>query len=120
MICEPDKERFCDQRAATNTTLIHTVDLSDERSHGHFITLWLKGDAGDEWARQCGLSDHHNRELYHRDPPWIPAMFPGMQKRGWSKHRHIDLTRPPAADDLERFAEQIPDSILADIKTFLS
>lgn len=117
MICEPDKVRFCDSEALQNRTLIHTVDLSDDRSDGHFITLWLKGAAGDDWAK--GLSDHHKRELYHRDPPWIPATYPGMHRKGWVTHRHIDLDRQPQWQDLEPYLDEIPSSVQTEIKTYL-
>lgn len=119
--CEPDKVRFCDEDATRNERLIHTIDLSDERSASQFVTLWFKGngEAVQQWRRERGLDNHHNRELYHREPPWLPAKYPGMQRRFWSTHTHIDLSAPPQWSDLEPFLDEIPLGTQQEIQSYL-
>jgi hypothetical protein len=120
--CEPDKSRFCDPEATTNEYLIHTVELSDERSTSQFFTLWFKGKFGaiEEWRTAKGLDDHHNRAVYHRCGPWLPAQYPDKDSRGWSHHAHIDLQHAPTMADLQPYAEQIPPAILDEIKAYLT
>lgn len=122
--CEPDIVRFCDPEAMTNEYKIHTVELSDERSVSQFVTLWFKGQERDlpqlkNWKQEHGLDDHHAREVYHRGSPWIPAMYPGKQKRGWSHHVHVDLNHNPQWSDLQPFLADIPPSIQQDIRQYL-
>ena len=122
--CEPDKIRFYDPDAEHNEYLIHTVELSDDRSLSQFVTLWFKGKEQhrpevEQWKRERGLDDHHKRELYHRDGPWIPAQFPGKESKGWSHHSHIDLTAPPRLTDMEPYEADIPPSVLETIGAYL-
>lgn len=116
--CEPDIVRFCDPEATENDCLIHTIELSDDRSIRQFITFWLKG-ANEAWKQKHRLDDHHQRDVYHRGPPWLPAQYPGKQKRGWSAHYHVDLESPPTAADLDRFTEDIPPAIWDEIQNHL-
>ncbi len=123
--CEPDIVRFCDPDATDNRFRIHTVELSDERSTTQFVTLWFKGQESElpgieAWKRERGLRNHHQREVYHRGPAWLPTQYPGKQKRGWSHHCHVDLNRPPQWNDLEPFVDEIPPALQDDLRLYLS
>lgn len=117
---EPDKVRFVDPDARTSRHPIFAVDLSDDRSARHFLTFWCKGKTlRDAWAIANGIDpDNHDRDVYHRDGPWIPETFPGMESAGWGKHCHLDLARPPAFADIEPFAADIPANVLAEIRAY--
>lgn len=118
--CEPDIVRFCDPEAMENDYPIHTVELSDDRSVSQFVTLWFKGKNEQiEELKRRGLDDHHNRDVYHRGPAWLPAQFPGKHRHGWSHHSHIDLERPPLVEDLEPYADAIPPVIRDEIENHL-
>lgn len=114
MRLEPDKERFIFKDAPASPYAIHAVDFSDERSCQHFVTVWTKGKMPG-WD---GRWPHHNRDVYHRDGPWIPATFPGKEKEGWSSHYHVNLGHPPNAADLEPFAEHIPPPLMQQINAW--
>lgn len=117
--CDPDKVRFCDPEALTSASRVHSVDLSDDRSSRPFLTLWVKGEA-DAWAEAVGLSRDHDRAVYHRDLPWLPATFPGMEFKRWDKHYHLDLPGPPVWSDVEQFASDIPRALLEEIRQYLA
>lgn len=120
MRCEPDKQRFCDPEAMTAAHLIHTVELSDERSVRQFITFWVKSrERGEAWRLAKGLGKEHDREIYHRGLPWLPETFP--QANGeWSKHYHLDLHSSPTWADIEPFCGEIPEVIQEEIKVYLA
>lgn len=107
---EPDKHRFIDADAFTSRCLVHSVEVSDARSLLPFLTFWVKGkELGQAWALATGLSDHHDREIYHRETePWIPIAFPGMESKGWSKHYHLNLKAAPRWEDFRPFLDQMP------------
>lgn len=119
----PDKVRFCDPDAmSTDEPIVHTVDLSDDRSLRNFITLYCKGqDRGREWAARHKMPTHHDREIYHREEPWLPKQFPGMEGHGWQYHVHIDTgDNPPTLEDVMAFREWIPDCIIEEITEYFS
>lgn len=90
--------------------LIHTVEVSDGSDPAHFVTLWLKGTVGVEWANAAGLEDHHDPHTYHagaRNYGWLPVQWPGREGRGWSKHRHLDTPAAPTWSVLEPFVSQL-------------
>lgn len=103
--------------------LIHTVEVSEPADPCQFVTLWLKGDEGQAWAREQGLEDHHDPDRYHAGEgnyAWGPKWFPDWNKRSWGKHRHIDLAAGPQWTDLERFASQMGPGLAEALKRFLT
>ena len=112
--CEPDKVRFIDPDAEYSLALVHTVDLSDERSVQQFVTLWTKGKRPD-WSDRM---PDHARDVYHRDPPWLPTAFPGKEQKGWQTHYHLNLRSAPTWDDLQPFLSELSPALRADLQAF--
>lgn len=118
--CEPDKVRFCGPEEGPH--IIHTVDLSDQRSVRQFLTFWTKGrgERVQGWAASHGLDGHHQREVYHREPPWLPAMYPGKESGDpWSNHYHVDLSLPPTWEDIEPYTDEMPPEVQEAIRRYL-
>lgn len=98
---------------------VHTIELSDERSVGHFITFWVKGNEFLPPVPE-GVSEfeahHHNAEEMHRDQPdhggsivLAKVLATYSQIPGWKAHYHVPLSDYPTLDDLE--GHPVPDSI---------
>lgn len=120
IICHPDKVRFRDASPDAGPHLVHTVDLSDERCKGNFITFWCRGITnGETFRKKHGLDSHHNRELYHRDPPWLPDWVGQARAGGFAQHYHLDLASPPQWNDLQPFLPDLPEAIQRDLREFL-
>lgn len=121
MRLEPDKVLFYD---LDSPTLVWAVELSDERSRSHFITVYEKGKRFEHGPSKPST--------YHRDRsvgPIIPYRLTGddlyyMQK--WNWHYHIDLAQSPRLEDLlsavDKQGEQcrIPESILTEVEAYLN
>lgn len=101
-VLHPDKVRF-----AADGALIHTVELSDDRSVRPFVTLWMT-ETAPEYAERHNLSNEHDPTIYHRE-----STQGGI-------HYHIDLEHPPQLSDLEPFRNEIAPSVMNEIEGYLS
>ncbi len=93
----PDKTRIIDCGAESHDKRIHAVEISDERSHKHFVTVFTKKRYPDYEIIHSG----HNPELYHREGKptvWVFKHWIPTEKQpysGWGAHYHILLDAEP-------------------------
>jgi hypothetical protein len=86
---------------------VHTVEVGD-----NYLTLWLRGNDCECWAREVGLPDFHDRDVFHTNTPkgWLTAYAP-PSAGDWNKHRHVFLGRVAEPKDLERFKSGMSDEL---------
>ena len=106
-----DKIRFHDDITnfvfEPDTPFIHTIEISDERSDGHFISFYVTGLS--RWVRDLvgkwkPMVHNHDPKLYHReskDMTWIIDHF-GQEKAtpSWSEHYHFHFTKQPGHEEI--------------------
>ena len=126
LVVSGDKQRFVNLDARDDNYEVHSIELSDSRSLRHFITLFLKQRTSrqDGWVYLSGLREytHHDPEIYHRDDlktKWVIEGFPDMGAP-WTHHYHVLLDAAPKFGDLAPFKDQIPPSLLEEIRQYLN
>lgn len=92
---------------------VHTVEFGE-----NFITLWLRGKDCETWARNHGIPNFHDREIFHKDDQdrgWLQKFLPGAPG-DWSTHRHIVTDGKPSVADLERFTDGLSPTLQKALK----
>jgi hypothetical protein len=124
VIVEPDKVRFIDEQAREHRQLIHCLELSDQRSLKHFITVYLKGrNAGaHQFARQYDFNTPHDPAVFHRDDrgqQWIGEYADRQKERSWSHHLHRELDHEPGREDVMLLLHELSSPLWEEIQQYL-
>lgn len=98
---------------------VHTVEISDERSAAHFVTIFCAGKT-DEMLRvveplmeRVDLT-HHDPETYHRDDRdtiWVNQYFGDKIRLGWGYHFHWQFDHQPTRDDLVTVLDELSSGV---------
>lgn len=117
---ETDKVRFVDTAlAAGEPYLIHTVELSDERSLAHFMSCYVTG-LGDTalqervpFTRQIDLRDH-NPAVFHRDDEsalWVDRHFRKAVRKAWTRHFHWRFKAAPGRESVLHVLDELGSAV---------
>ena len=95
---------------------IHTVEISDDRSNGHFLTFF-----GSKKALNLlppGIDQtHHDPKIYHRDDEgcmWVGDHYRRAFKFQWTEHFHWTLKQPPTVKDFDQVLSVLPQGLIPD------
>jgi len=108
---------------------IYSVEISDSRSTGHFITLYVAGMSPalapliDGWKKNDEGLKYHNPELFHRDDKensWIYKYFENKRVHGWNYHLHWQFDSQPGMAELKKVYAIIKDAIAPGFSDFIN
>lgn len=99
MYLNPDKIRFLDQDQKDYS--VTAIEVSDERSFEHFITVWIRAGHEDKLWKEIGECLWKNKEDKFRH---VPSIFhrDDLDSK-WSvtlHHYHIPYEHQPTLSDL--------------------
>lgn len=109
---QPDRWAFIDLDSPTE---VWGVEVSDERSVCHFITVWTKGD-----QERHGTIEGHNPDFHRGEDAHTGLMKLVGESRwedNWDRHFHIPLEAEPVLEDFQ--GHGIPEAILYEVEQWI-
>ena len=117
---QTDKVRFVDtELSGDEPHLIHTVEVSDERSLAHFMSFYVTGLGDTElqerlpFTRQIDLRDH-DQAVFHRDDEsalWVDRHFRKAVRKAWTRHFHWRLEEAPDRDSVLHVLDELGNAV---------
>jgi len=114
-----------------NDPFVHTIEVSDERSNAHFITIFVRGlhKPADHYKKIQKIMEtvdlmQHDTTIYHRDQrnvSWINTVFRGRRiSDRWSDHYHWLFDHQPNSDDVNMVLDALDGAVAPTMRSCIS